>query len=295
MKCRDICCQGDQLYDFHLNRCRLDETFGKDYCFSIFIKLIPRDEYTLRETQLKQSTNLLRIKSFVTDFLEDQIDVVKEIRLFPKLQESPRNPFVEYLVAQLMIDTEDADVFSRFINNMNADIDIKDLNNENSMFKSSLAVYDIISDVNGKLKLLVPKYNSLEGDLLLQLDLSASAVYRQFVGKDADNTCLTKEIRTLRKTDILPFIKVGLNEFSMHVENGSLVLNEEYLKKAFTSFEYEVHHDVIHLFLEDFVFIYDIMPKDDSHIEISGTSVITKPYLISAECTYVACLCLLLS
>lgn len=300
MKCRDAFCQKDRSYHILHNRktCTPKANFGTDYCFSIFIKLVPVEEYTLREAQLKKTVNLLRVKNFVTDFLRVDRGVVKEIKLYPKYKKSSGNPIVEYLVAHLIVNVAEAqslDVLRVFVQNMNAgNIDTKSINTENFVFQSSLAVYNITNDVGGKSEIIVPNYNSLDSDTLKELDLKATDVYSEFSGNYTENSCRTKESRTFKKTDILPFIKIGLNELAMRIENDSLILHEDYLRKVFTSFEYDVHQDIIHLSLEDYIFIYDVMPNDRSYNEISRASLLTKFYLTIIKCAIVACFYLLL-
>ena len=287
MKCRNISCHKDLYFDSDLNICTPKVHLGRDHCFSVFVKLTLHKQYSLRKVKFKQYHYLLYLKYTVLKFLIRNmvLDVLTEIRIYPKFEVLSGKSYVDYFVMHVTMDIAGAlypeDVLSLFVKHLD-DVDIKTAGEiDNNVYHASLAVYNITTDFSGRRKIYVPTYKSPDVDVLDEFDLGGSDVDNEFVGIMSDNECVVKEIKPFKKLDIVPFTEVGLNELSMYIENTFLVLQEEYLEKIFTNFEYELHKDVIYLSLEDFTFIYDIMPKDHFKNEVSGAISITSYHLTS--------------
>lgn len=265
MKCRAILCHKDRYFDNRWKECTPKTNVGQDNCFSVFIKLTLPQGYILRAELLNQTFYLKLIKYYVTNFLRTDMDIVTEIKLYPKFRWSSKRSYIEYLVVQLIVDVAEANnrhVLSLFVKHLNRNVIKSNSEGEYIIFHSTLAAYNITIDESGKSRIFVPRYNSLDVDILEEYDLRGSDVYNEFVGIQSGNECLIKEIKPFKKIDIVPFIEVGMDEFAITFKNSFLTIHEEYLEETFSSWEYELHDKLIYMCLEDYDFIYHVMPKD---------------------------------
>ena len=249
-------------------------------------------DYLLKKAQLKQRYYLTYITNYVTYFLEKDIAIIKEIKIYPKFEKRAGQSYVDYLVVRLVVDveeTEEYDVLSLFAKHLHkGEPDTDSENSNNFVFSSELAVYNTSSDVNGKSKVYVPKYPGPDIDVIEELDLRESDALKEFVGIMEDHSCLTKEIRPFKITDILSSIEVGFNELSLSMNNSYLILQEKYLERTFTSWEYELHDDIVQMPLEEYGFIYDVMPKDRLYDEGSAAATRINLSLIIIAAAYLA-------
>lgn len=249
-------------------------------------------DYLLKKAQLKQSHYLTYITNYVTYFLEKDITIIKEIRIYPKFEKRTGQSYVDYLVVCLVVDVKDTnafDVLSLIVKHLHkGEPDTDSENNNNFVFSSELAVYNTSSDANGKSTMYVPKNPGPDIDVLEELDLPESDALNEFVGISEDHSCLTKEIRQFKIINILPSIEVGFNELSLHMKNGYLILQEKYLEKTFTSLEYELHGNIVQMPLEEYGFIYDVMPKDRSYDELPAAAKHVNVSLSTIALSYLA-------
>lgn len=301
MKCRNISCHEELFFDAYWKICRPSVRLGGDYCYSVFIKLTLQEQYTLRKTKFQQYSYLLFLKYNVTNFLGRNAlaDILTEIRLYPKFKMLFEEWYVDYLVMHLIVDIAGAlypeDILRLFVEHLDG-VDIEtEGENGNIVFHSRIAIYNMAIDSSGKRKLHIPRYNSPDVDVLDEYDIRSLDVNNEFIGIMSDNGCLMKEIRPFRKTDIVPFTGVGLNELSMYIDNTFLVLQETYLEKILTNFEYELHQDTIYLSLMDYIFIYDIMPHDRLEEEVSEATLSTSLHFGSIVCACISSCHLLLN
>ena len=271
MKCRDILCHKHR--HLHSINCQPKVNFGENECYSILVQLTSMKGDNIFENEFAERYMLLRLKNSLTYFLENAVNIVKEFKIYAKFKKVAGKSAVEYIIVQMIADVFNPNydflyLFSEGITKKKEDDPVS------NMFDMQLVSYNITSQVDVN-HIGIPAIG-----VLGEFDLRPFDVNNDLLGFVENNTCRLKETSLFSKLDICPFIKVVFSELSMRIENESLIIDEEYVHKIFSSWEYERHGDMIYLCLEDYIFIYDIMPPHAQHSGISTIGIYNPSELL---------------
>ena len=256
MVCRDVLCHTGRV--LKNGACSNKKKNKKKICSSIDIQLFPGHDLEVYD-RFATALDLKHMLQYVNPHLKGTI---KDFILFYKTNDMYH---LQYMVVRIVSEFSNRNSMFDFLDLMvsTPHIAVQVMFERDMLFAVKLAMLNM--DVfKHTAKLYVPNISDMSVDELV------SRV-------NVSGTCTYNETLQVNKLHICPFVKLGMNEISVTLENDFLFVQDissDKLFKTFSKWEYEIHEDNIYICLEDYLDIYYMMAERKA---TQSSTVISSP------------------
>ena len=293
MVCRDIKCNYLRyLKNGQCSRHLYQENFLKHVadspCVGALFKLTQHpDSNSLLATEMRRSEeNIFNAIRVLVDL--QYLEKFRLIQFF-----AYEDYILEYVIVVLIIpidmDTlhydhyDYYDVFDQLVrlgaNNVSLKIDEYPLNWLLNFVQYNFSIY------NGTASVYVPP----EADGFMR-KLDYEYTYDQVL-----DYCANQSVTIINKLDACPFVQVFLDEFGMKIENDFILFEVGNYTRMFSRWEYKKYDETISICLEDFIDIYQKMPKLVFKTWVAVINNLLPKNILSFVCVCISIVCLIIT
>ena len=107
--------------------------------------------------------------------------------------------------------------------------------------------------------------------------------------------CANQSVTIINKLDACPFVQVFLDEFGLKIENDFIIFEVGNYTRMFSRWEYKKYDETISICLEDFIDIYQEMPKLVFKTWVAVINNLLPKNILSLVCVCISIVCLIIT